>query len=235
MTHRPSAPDPLNELKRQAARRALEEIRPGTVVGLGTGSTARWVIEGIGHLVAGGMKITAVPTSDESEALARSCAIPICDLPSDGLDLVIDGADEYDPRGWVIKGWGGALLREKIVAAAARRYIVVVDYTKQVDQLGQRGKLPVEIVAWGWERTAHSLQPYHPALRRASNGAPFVTDGGNLILDCAIERLPDPIATQSDLKQRAGVIETGLFLGLTDLVVVAAPAGIQTIDCRRID
>ncbi len=220
------AADPLAASKRAAAQQALAEVRAGMRVGLGTGSTAFFVIEGLGQLVAAGLDVVAVPTSDESARLARQWAIPVAELMPAGLDVAIDGADEIDPAGQLIKGRGGALLREKLVALAARRFIVVADNSKCVAQLGQRFAVPVEVVPWGFAHTAARLAAFGPVLRCQPDGAPYVTDNGNWIVDCAIGPMADPAATAAQLKATVGVVETGLFLGLTRRVILAGAAGI---------
>ncbi|MBA3943211.1 MAG: ribose-5-phosphate isomerase RpiA [Herpetosiphonaceae bacterium] len=225
-----AAPDPRAELKREAAEAALQEVQDGMRLGLGTGSTARFVIEGVGRLVAQGLRVTAVATSEASVRLAQQYAIPLTDLTPAGLDLAIDGADEVDPTGGLIKGGGGALLREKLVASAARRFVVVVDETKQVAQLGNHFKVPVEIVRWGWERTAAQLEAYHPTLRRTPDGALFVTDNGNLILDCATGPMDQPLAVHRQMKSLVGVVETGLFIGIARRALVATTGGVKSVE-----
>ncbi len=226
--------DPRSDLKREAAEAALQEVRSGMRLGLGTGSTARFVIEGVGRLVAQGMRVTAVATSEASVALARQYGIPLAELTPDGLDLAIDGADEVDPAGGLIKGGGGALLREKLVASAASRFVVVVDESKQVTRLGSHFKVPVEIVRWGWERTAAQLAAYHPMLRRAADGSPFVTDNGNLILDCATGPMEQALAVHQQLKSLVGVVETGLFIGIARRALIATTGGVKSVEFEQL-
>ena len=205
-------------LKRAAAARAIEEIVDGMVVGLGSGSTAEIAVE---LLAARGLRIVGVPTSERTAQLARSLGIVLATLDEQPeLDLVIDGADQVE-RGTLnlVKGLGGALLREKLVASAARRMIVMVDDSKLVDRLGGHTPLPVEIVAYGWRSTLGRLERagLRPTLRRSAE-QPFVTDGGNYIADCAIEVIDDAARLERELSGVVGVIESGLFIGIASRV-----------------
>lgn len=222
--------DPLSEYKRQAAEVALQEVESGMRVGLGSGSTARFVIEGLAERVRAGMEIAAVPSSEGTARLAEALGIALVPLTSDGVDVAIDGTDEVDGQGRLIKGGGGALLREKLVAMAARRFVVVADHTKQVPQLGTGFALPVEIIPWGYEATLARLGPYRPTLRRAAGGEPFVSDNGNFVVDCATRPIADPAALHRSLKQLTGVVETGLFIDLASRVVLAGPDGITSYE-----
>ena len=219
-------------LKRAAAARAVEEIRDGMVVGLGSGSTAEIALA---LLAERKPKIVGVPTSERTARLARQLGLTLASLDDHPvLDLAIDGADQVE-RGTLdlIKGLGGALLREKLVASAARRMIVMVDDSKLVDRLGGIA-LPVEIVAWGWRSTLARLEGagLQPALR--GGGQPFVTDGGNLIADCAAGPIDDAHALDVRLRALTGVVETGLFLGLASRVIVATPGRVKVLDrCAR--
>ena len=217
-------------LKRAAAARAIEEIEDGMVVGLGSGSTAEIAVE---LLAARRLRIVGVPTSERTAQLARNLGLALATLDEHPqLDLVIDGADQVE-RGTLnlVKGLGGALLREKIVASAARRMIVMVDDSKLVDRLGGHTPLPVEIVAYGWRSTVSRLERIglHPTLRGGTEH-PLVTDGGNHIADCAIDVIDDPTRLEVKLSGLVGVIETGLFIGLASRVIVAGARGVEVIE-----
>ncbi|MGD9614643.1 MAG: ribose-5-phosphate isomerase RpiA [Alphaproteobacteria bacterium] len=225
----PHARDPL---KRAAAERAVEFVDSGMVLGLGTGSTAAFVIEALAKRVARGLSIIAVPTSEHTAELARRLGIPLATLSEHRrIDLAIDGADEVE-RGTLnlIKGHGGALLREKIVAAASDRFVVVVDDEKLVNRLGERFPVPVEIVRFGWQATAAALATLgtRPELRR-TDGHAFVTDGGNLILDCPFPSMAEPLLLEQAINMTVGVVENGLFLGRSTAVVVASAQGVEVM------
>lgn len=203
------------------------------VVGLGTGTTARFVVEGLAERVARGLSIGAIPTSENTAALARDLNIPLTSFAEHRrIDLAIDGADEV-ARGSLdlIKGGGGALLREKIVAAASDRFIVVVDDEKFVDCLGKRMAVPVEVTPFGWQATAAAIELLGaaPVALRVSGDKPFVTDGGNFILDCRFSPLDDPAALERRLNMIVGVVENGLFIGRSSAVVVASPSGVDIL------
>jgi ribose 5-phosphate isomerase A len=226
------------ELKREAARRALEEVRPGMRLGLGTGSTARHFVELLGERVKAGLEVICVPTSEATAAQARGLGIALSDLETlPALDLTIDGADEIGPGLALIKGGGGALLREKIVAAASARMVVIADASKQVSLLG-RFPLPVEVNLFGLGATSLALPAVmtrfgaEGALRRrlTPDGAPFVTDGGHAILDAFFGRIPDPEALSRALLDIPGVVEHGLFLKLCVRAYVAGANGIEVLD-----
>jgi len=207
--------------KQRAGERATDFVRDGMVVGLGTGTTVYWTIRRLGELVRGGLRIQGIPTSRRTEALAIEEGIPLTTFERVGeLDLTIDGADEVGPGLELIKGGGGALLRERLVAAASRRLIIVVESSKLVPTLG-RFPLPVEIVPFAWEITARRIAAHGciPTLRR-SNSQPFLTDNGNYIVDCEFGAIPDPAALHQRLKLLPGVVETGLFVDMAELVVV---------------
>jgi ribose 5-phosphate isomerase A len=215
-----------DELKRAAAEKALELVQDGMLLGLGSGSTARYFTEGVGRLVAEGMKVRGVPTSRETAELAAQVGIPIVTELVGQIDLAVDGADEVDPALNLIKGRGGALFREKLVAASARRFVVVVDESKLVKRLGV-GVLPVEVLPFLWRSTAERLTALGVSLVvRGGEETPYITDNGNLILDLSgqgeIDR-PDEFAVA--LKKITGVVEHGLFVGMTDTVIVAGPDG----------
>lgn len=218
--------------KRAAAEAAVAELEDGMVLGLGTGSTATFAVEALGRRVRDGLKVVGVPTSERTAALARERGIALSDLERhDLLDLTIDGADEVLPGSLaLIKGLGGALLREKIVACASRRMTVIVDEAKLVERLGTRAPVPVEIVPFGAAVTLRRLAETGctPTLRQA-DGQPYRTDGGGLIADCAYGRIDDPAALERRLAGIVGVIETGLFIDIATRVVVGGSGGVRTL------
>ena len=213
--------------KRSAAERAVELVRPGMIVGLGTGSTARYFIDGLGRKVADGLKVLAVATSDESGRLAKAAGIAIADRIAGELDLAVDGADEIDPVINCIKGRGGALLREKIVAHASRRFVLVADESKLVGRLG-RGPVPVEILPFLWEATSRSIESLggRPELRLAA-GEPYRTDNGNLVLDTSFGIVDAGLGLA--LRGIPGVIEHGLFFGLARAAIIGSASGIRVM------
>jgi ribose 5-phosphate isomerase A len=218
---------PVQTALLDAARRAVDLVRDGMVLGLGSGATARAAVREIGERLAAGRLsgIVGVPTSSVTQALALELGIPLTDLTAaPALDLTIDGADEVSPAGDMIKGLGGALLREKIVAAQSRRLVIAVDPTKLVRRLGERVPLPVEVLPFGWTTHLAFLRELgaEPVLRKPrEEAAPFVSDDGHYIIDARFPGgIPDPRAVADALGKRAGVVETGLFLGLTPEVVV---------------
>jgi ribose 5-phosphate isomerase A len=218
------------ETDRDAQKRAAVVAEDGMVVGLGTGSTAWFAIEALIRRVGEGLRILAIPTSERSGAQARAGGIPLTSFAEHPrLDLDIDGADEVELGSLhLIKGLGGALLREKIVAAAADRLVIVADSKKLVDRLGTTAPLPIEVVPFGWETTAARLRRLEtePVLRKGSDGQPFHTDGGNLILDCRFGSITDPAGLDLAIRRTIGVVETGLFIGMADTVIVGADDGI---------
>jgi ribose 5-phosphate isomerase A len=224
------------QLKRQAAERAVEEwVESGMVLGLGHGSTAIWAVRRIAELLRGGQlrDILGVPCSIQVEEEARRLGIPLTTLDEHPvIDLTIDGADEVDPNLDLIKGGGGALLREKIVAQASRREIIVVDESKLSPALGTHWAVPVEVVPFGWRSQAAYLESLGAGLtmRQNDDGTPFKTDQGNLILDCDFGPLAQPGQLATRLQERAGIVEHGLFLGLTTGVVVASVEGIRCLE-----
>jgi ribose 5-phosphate isomerase A len=217
--------------KRLAAEQAASRVRSGTVIGLGTGSTAAYAVEAIGRRIAAGdlTDVIGIPTSRATQELASHCGIPLTTLNDHtSIDLTIDGADEVDPAGNLIKGGGGALLWEKIVAAATREYLIIVDPAKLVDRLGAGFPLPVEVMPFGWRTHVAAIEALgaYPALRTADDGSPFTTDGGHYILDCRFDGgIDDPGVVDRTLIARPGVVETGLFLGMHPDVIVGRPAG----------
>ncbi len=226
-------------LKIEAARTALAHVEDGMRLGIGTGSTASEFVRLLAEKVDGGMKIIGVPTSERTAALCMELGVPLSSLDeTPELDLTIDGADEIDPHLGLIKGGGGALLREKIVAAASARMIVIADESKLVDVLG-RFPLSIEVNRFGLKATeiaiareAGALGVSGPLTLRVTNGQPFVTDGGHLILDASFGRIPDTRALSDALHTVPGVVEHGLFLGMADLAIVAAADGIRTIQAN---
>lgn len=216
-------------MKKIVAEKAVELfVKDGMNVGLGTGSTAYFAIKKIGELVAQGYDLTCVATSVQSEDLARENGVTVVDLDHvDKLDVTIDGADEVDPKLQLVKGLGGALLREKIVAAASVKEVIVVDESKLVEKLGTRAPLPVEVLRFGHEHTAHALkrQGCEPVLRMR-DGEPFVTDGGNYIYDCRFpEGIDNPFFLESRIDVIPGVVENGLFLNTAYDVLVSNSDG----------
>lgn len=216
--------------KQAAASAAVALVENGMAIGLGTGSTATLAIAELGRRVQDGLSIVAIPTSERSAAQARSLGIPLTDFAAQPrLDLTIDGADQIASDSLdLVKGLGGALLREKIVAAASDRLVIVADRSKLVDRLGGPVPVPVEVVAFGWETTAARIVRLggRPVPRRAPDGGLFRSDGGNLILDCDFGVIDDPASLGASLDATIGVIETGLFLNMTALALVAGPAGV---------
>jgi ribose 5-phosphate isomerase A len=230
----------MDELKRQAAARALEAVRDGMKLGLGTGSTAKHFVELLGEKVRAGLDVVGVPTSEATRADALRCGISLTSLDEiDRLDLTVDGADEIDPKLNLIKGGGGALLREKIVAAASDRMIVIADDTKWVDTLG-RFPLPIEVIPFGLAATRRALNGAFAEagvsgqmdLRRAKDGHVFVTDGGHWIVDAHLGRIADPPRLARLLAAIPGVVEHGLFVGLASTAILAGKQGIRVIEAR---
>jgi ribose 5-phosphate isomerase A len=213
--------------KRAAAERAVAWVEDGMRLGLGTGSTARHVLDVLGERLRRGelRDIVGVPTSSATSEYAARLGIPLTTLDASGaLDLAIDGADEFDPSLDLIKGLGGALLWEKIVAAAASRFVVVVDESKRVQRLGERAPVPVEVVPFGWrtQLARFAAVGARPTLRAAAGGDPFVTDGGHYIIDCAFDGgIADARDVEARLRGAPGVVDTGLFLGMATAIVVA--------------
>ena len=218
------------ELKRAAAEKALELVQDGMLVGLGSGSTARYFTEGVGRLVAEGMNLRCVPTSRATAELAAANRITIVQELVGQIDLAVDGADEVDPKLNLIKGRGGALFREKLVAAAAKRFIVVVDESKMVKQLGV-GVMPVEVLPFLWRTTAERLIALGVSLTvRGGEEGPYITDNGNLILDLMVEGgIKDAASFGDAVKRTIGVVEHGLFVGVTDTCIVAGLEGAKSI------
>lgn len=227
MTGTPAESD---RLKRLAAEAAVAMVEDGMVLGLGTGSTMAFALEALAERITQGLRVTGVPTSDRTAALARTLGIPLTDFAAhQRLDLAIDGADEVE-RGTLnlIKGLGGALLYEKIVAAASDRFVVIADGGKLVHRLGERSPLPVEIVPFGQEATLRRLADagLTPILRETSGGL-YRTDGGHHIADCRTGPIADPAAMDRSLRTMTGVVDTGLFIGMADRAIIGVDGGVQ--------
>jgi len=237
----PGAPAELMDIegqKRQAAARALDWVRPGMRLGLGTGSTAKHFVDLLGERVRAGLDVIGVPTSEATRVQAEALKIPLSTLDETPvLDLTVDGADEVAPDLTLIKGGGGALLREKIVACASASMLVIADETKWVETLG-RFALPIEVVPFGFAATQRAVDaataaagaPGPSHLRKDKNGHVFVTDGGHWILDASLGRIPDPKAVASALSVIPGVVEHGLFIGLARVVILAGLSGIRVVE-----
>jgi len=232
-----ATPDPdaqRSDLKRAAAEAAAELVQDGMVVGLGTGSTAAFAVAALARRHRQGLRFIGIPTSQRTATQARAAGVPLTSFAEHRqIDLTIDGADEVE-RGTLnlIKGLGGALLHEKIVAAASRRLVIIVDGTKLVDQLGTHAPVPVEVVAFGLEATQAALQSLGASagLRQSPAGEAFLTDSGNRILDCGFGAIADPARLEERIRRVVGVVESGLFIGLAHAVFVAEATGIQRLD-----
>lgn len=225
---------PMNP-KQLAAEAALPLVESGMVVGLGTGSTADFLIKALGDAIAEGRlkNVRGVPTSVQSDRRARELGIPLTTLAEcPRPDLTIDGADEIDPHLNLIKGLGGALLREKIVAQASAKLVIIADSSKTVPVLGSKCPLPVEVAPFCFETHATYLQSLggKPVLRRNADGNPYVTDNGNFIFDCRFPSIANPAMLQSQLKNRAGIVESGLFIQLATIAFVADERGVKTLN-----
>lgn len=222
----------LEPLKKEAAIRAVQLVQSGMRVGLGTGSTAKYAIEEIGRKLATGelRNIVGVPTSEASEGLARSLNIPIQALDPRPLDIAIDGADEIDPQLNLIKGLGGALLREKITEIQASNLIIIADHSKTVTHLGEKAPLPIEIAKFGFLSTIERLRQIVPGGKLRQPGAqPYLTDNGNYIYDAQLPAQFNPAELERTLKGTLGVVETGFFLGMAQRAFVAAPDGVRAL------
>ncbi|HEY3919758.1 MAG TPA: ribose-5-phosphate isomerase RpiA [Stellaceae bacterium] len=218
--------------KQRAAERAVAEVQDGMVLGLGSGTTVAFVLDALAARVGAGLKVVGIPSSERTAEASRQLGIALTDFAAHRrIDLTIDGADQI-ARGSLdlVKGLGGALLREKMIALASRAMIVVADQSKLVDGLGGATPLPVEIVTFGWEVTFDHLRALGaaPALRRAGDG-PFVTDNGNYIADCSFAEIADPAMLEARLASVFGVVATGLFCGLATMVVIGTPQGVDIL------
>jgi ribose 5-phosphate isomerase A len=227
----------VDDYKVQAARAAIDLVKPGMKLGLGTGSTAYHFVEAVGELVRNGLEVLCVPTSEATRSHAEKLRIPLSSLDeTPQLDLTVDGADEIDDQLRLIKGGGGALLREKIVATASDRMVVIADESKLSETLGSH-PLPVEVVRFGLRATTRLIEALaaeagcegEVRLRPGQGDLPFITDQGNLIVDCAFHTIPEPEVLAFALKRVPGVVEHGLFLGLADVAIVAGSGGVQVI------
>ncbi|WP_026608165.1 ribose-5-phosphate isomerase RpiA [Methylocapsa acidiphila] len=224
-----------DDAKRLAAARALELVRPGMRLGLGTGTTAAHFVEQLGARVAGGLEVVCVPTSERTRTQAELFSIPLSTIDATPeLDLTVDGADEFDPQLRLIKGGGGAHLREKIVAMASRRMIVITDSSKAVATLG-KFPLPVEVNVFGLEVTRRMILAAAESsgcfgevrLRKNPSGHPFVSDNGHFIVDCFLGAIPQPDQLAAHLSAIPGVVEHGLFIGVAKAVICAGPDGLE--------
>lgn len=226
----------VNRDKRAAAQAAAAYVNSGMTIGLGTGSTVNYLLDELGKRIRQGLEMEGIPTSIKTEKLAREKGIPLTDFSqTTKIDLAIDGADEVDSQLQLIKGGGGSLVREKIVAAAADQLIIIVDASKRVPKLGAF-PLPIEVVPFGWEKTAERIAAYGctPVLRK--NGSdPFISDNGNYILDCLFQTISQPEQLHQQMKQLVGVVETGLFLHMTDRLLVARNGIVDVITNHTID
>ena len=225
-----NSPSP-DELKRQAAISALDEIRADMIVGLGTGSTASHFIRELGSRVRAGLQVLGIPTSEASRILAEEVGVPLTSLKEHPeIDVTVDGADEVSPDLDLIKGLGGALVREKIVAHASKRVIIVVDDSKMVGQLGMRAPIPVEVVPFAVDSVKLKLERWNgSAVVRQLQGQRFVSDNGNLILDWQYGRIENPFEVESKLKAITGVVDSGIFARVAAMVVVAEKSSVRKI------
>jgi ribose 5-phosphate isomerase A len=216
-----------NDIKKKVGEEAVRLIKPGMVAGIGTGTTAYWLIMSLGKMVQEGMEIRCVPTSKETARLATENNIPLATLNDvESIDITIDGADEIDPQLQLIKGGGGALLQEKMVAAASKQMVVIADHTKLVKHLGAF-PLPVEVIPFGWKQVQRHIQQLYPiriSLRTKENG-PLVTDHGHYILDCHFGQISDARSLQAILNTIPGVVENGLFIGMATGTIIGYPDG----------
>ena len=221
--------------KKLAGEAAAELVSNGMVIGLGTGSTVRYFIERLGMLADEGISVTGVPTSLATERLAIQAGINLATLEDrPELDMAVDGADEVDKGLDLIKGMGGALFREKVVAKASKRFVVVVDSSKLVSRLGERTPVPVEVHIFGWKATKKWLRSLgcEPALRM-SGPAPYITDNGNFIIDCSFGAIPEPAALEQRINNVPGVLENGIFAGMTSLLIVGRGSGVERVERPR--
>lgn len=222
---------PVDRQKRAAAEAAMAWIQDDQVIGLGTGSTVYFFLELLAQRVKSGLRIHGVPTSRHTALLAMELGIPLLHEETDWrVDVAVDGADLVDDRMNLVKGGGGALVREKIVAWAAREFIVIVDESKRAPALGAPVPIPVEVLPFGWPSTVRHLRQFAPSptLRRI-NGRPFVTDNGHYIVDLSIERIPDPLSLARELNTVPGVVENGLFIGRTTVLLTGTTQGVDLV------
>ena len=228
-----SANDPRNQEKQIAARAAVDLVEAGSIVGLGSGSTAAYAVRYLAERVRGGLKIVGIPTSQQTKHLAEQLGIPLATLDEQSqIDIDIDGADEIDPQLNLIKGGGGAFLREKIIASVSRRFIVIADSAKQVKRLG-KFPLPVEVVPFAQSLIKPQIEALGAkvSLRNYAYGNPYVTDEGHHILDCTFGEIRDPAALAEKLRHIPGVIEHGLFIGMAELALIGKDG--EVVQLRR--
>jgi ribose 5-phosphate isomerase A len=229
--------DELDRRKAAAAEAGAAMVEDGLIVGLGSGTTASIAIGILGQRVAQGLRIIGIPTSTKTERNARHLGIPLSTLAEHPhVDVTLDGADEVEIGSFtLLKGRGGALLREKVVASASAQLIILVDETKLVDRLGLQSPVAVEVVPFGWGTTARRIETIGASivLRTTGEGEPFVTDNGNYILDCAFGTIDDPERLQRGLDATVGIVEHGLFLGMASKIIVGTSEGVEVVTSRR--
>ncbi|HLK21243.1 MAG TPA: ribose-5-phosphate isomerase RpiA [Bryobacteraceae bacterium] len=222
-----------NQLKAAAAESAVAQVSDGMILGLGSGSTAEFAIRAIGKRVKSGLRVVGIPTSERTAALARELGIPLTTLEQQPQpDLTIDGADEVEEGNLnLIKGRGGALLREKIVASASKKLAIIVHSSKVVGRLGIHDPVPVEVISFGWQVTARHLADLgaKPVLRQSPAGGPYHSDSGNFIIDCGFQSIASAGDLARELDHVVGLVEHGLFIGLTSEVHVASESGVKVL------
>ena len=219
------------DLKKLAGEKAVEQIEDGMIIGLGTGSTIEYGLKKLGELVKEGLNIKGIPTSIRTQRIAKDLQIPLTTLEENPvIDITIDGADEVDSNLNLIKGGGGALAREKIIAYNSKKLVIVIDDSKIVKALGIDFALPVEVLKFGWTSTKRALEEFGCTveLRKVMGEEPFITDNSNYVLDCDFERIENPVQVEIDINNIPGVVENGLFVGLVDEVIVGGKQGILT-------
>ena len=225
--------DDLDRWKQAAAESAVAQVDHGMIVGLGSGSTAAFAVRALGRRVREGLRITCIPTSERTAAQARALEIPLSTLAEyPQIDVTIDGADEVEAGSLnLIKGRGGALLREKIVASVSQRLVIVVDQTKMVERLGAHESVPVEVIPFGWQVAALRLRDLgaNPLLRKETGGEPFKSDGGHYILDCAFGQIASAESLAREFDHVVGLVEHGLFIGMTSEIHVGGPDGVRVV------
>ena len=224
-----------DRLKQSAAEIAVEEIQPGAIVGLGTGSTVYYVLLALGEKVRDGLNITGIATSKQTEKFSAKQGIPLSTLAEHPvIDLTIDGADEIDPSLNLIKGGGGALVREKIIAHASKRLVIVADASKSVSVLGTTFALPVEVLQFGWKATQAAINIICEKSTMRKNGEkPYISDNGNYILDCRFDAIRQPAQIELQLNNLPGVVENGLFVNRTDKAIIGTTSGVEIREKTR--
>jgi ribose 5-phosphate isomerase A len=224
------------ELKKLVGTKAADMVKTGMVVGLGTGSTAKYAIMRLGERIRKEkLKIIGISTSKASSDLAKKEGIPLSTLEEHQvIDLTIDGADEVDPNLDLIKGLGGALLWEKVIASCTLKEVIIIDDSKLVDTLGTKAPLPVEVLSFAWKKVQKTLIKFKckPVLRMR-DGKPFITDSGNYIIDCKFTEIKDPFTLEHEINNIPGVVENGLFLGLAEVILVGSSSGVEEIHRRK--